>query len=256
MGSTYWTFDNFTMIYEEVFVQASSELAIAFRNTIIFFALSNVFIIIGFVTSYFIYKKVWGYKIFRIAIFLPAVLSSVVWSNIFINIVGIEGPIAKLVMHIEKLEEVPVLLADSKYALKTVILYSFWFGLGTNFVLLMGSFSRIPQSLIEVGKLEGIQCGTELVKVVLPLVWPTFSTFLILNMTTLFLSSGNILLLTNGNYKTMTLSHFLFTRVYGNPETSNSYNYASAIGLVLTALTLPLVFLARFLANKVEEVTY
>ena len=256
LGETYWTLKNFTMMWEEFFIQDNSILSLAFKNTAIFFVLSNVFILVGFGTSYFIYKKVWGYKIFRIALFLPAVLSSVVWSNIYINVVGVEGPIAKFLMKVFELEDVPVLLADSRYALKTVIMYSVWFGLGTNFVLLTGAFGRIPQSLIEAGKLDGIKCGTELVKVVTPLVWPTLSTLLILNLTTLFLSSGNILLLTNGEYKTMTLSHFLFTRVYGTPESSNSYNYASAIGLVLTVLTMPLVFLARYLANKVEEVTY
>ncbi|MBQ6922654.1 MAG: sugar ABC transporter permease, partial [Clostridia bacterium] len=254
--TTYWTFQNFVNMWNEFFVQDNGALMEAFKNTMIFFVLSNVFILWGFCTSYFIYKKVWGYKMFRILLFIPAVLSSVVWSNIFINVVGIEGPVAKLVQVFGGLEEVPELLTNSDYALKTVIGYSVWFAIGTDFVLLTGSFARIPQSLIEVGKLEGIKWGNELIRVVTPLVWPTLSTLLILNLTTLFLSSGNILLLTNGEYGTMTLSHFLFTRVYGIPETSNSFNYASAIGLVLTVLTLPLVFLARYLANKVEEVTY
>ena len=255
-GASYWTLKNFENMWKEFFVMDNGILMQSFKNTLVFFLLGNFFILWGFCTSYFIYKKIFGYKVFRILLFVPAVLSSVVWSNIFINVVGMEGPIAKMIMSVKGLEDIPILLADSRYALKTVIAYSVWFGLGTDFVLLTGAFARIPQSLIEVGKLEGIKWGNELIKVVTPLVWPTLSTLLILNLTTLFLSSGNILLLTNGNYGTMTLSHYLFTRVYGNPEASNSYNYASAIGLVLTVLTLPLVFLARFLANRVEEVTY
>lgn len=255
-GKVSWTFDNFTRIFKDFTSTNSGELWLATGNTFKFFLLNQILFPIAFLNSYFLFKKIPGYKIYRILFFIPSILSSVVWSNLFKYIVGTEGPIAMLWQSIGGLDSPPTFLTDNRYALGTVMLYSVWFGLIGNFVLFSGTLSRIPNELFEVGKLDGIKWGQELVKVIVPLVWPTISTVFLLSLMGLFTASGNILLLTNGSYNTMTLSHYLFTRVYGNPDTSNSYNYASAIGLILTGLTLPIVFTVMHFVNKIENVEY
>ena len=74
----------------------------------------------------------------------------------------------------------------------------------------------------------------------------------------IFTADGQILLLTGGgpDNSTQTLGYYLFTQVYGKAETSQTYNYSSAIGLVLTVLTLPVVFVVKYLLEKVENVEY
>jgi ABC-type sugar transport system permease subunit len=173
------------------------------------------------------YKKVPMHKAFRILFVLPSVLSGVVWTNMFRQFMGVKGPIALVWQKVFNLIDPPTFLTDSRYALGAVMLYSIWMGIASNFVLYSGTLTRIPNELIEVGKLEGIKWYQELLQVIVPLVWPTISTVWLMSLMGIFTASGNILLLTNGAYGTNTLSHFLFTRVYNVPESSNLYNYSS-----------------------------
>jgi ABC-type sugar transport system permease subunit len=61
-------------------------------------------------------------------------------------------------------------------------------------------------------------------------------------------ASGPILLFTNGNYGTTTLSFWIFSQVVysGNSE------LPAALGLMMTLLSLPLVFTVRHFAKKRE----
>lgn len=255
-GITVWTFDNFSQIFADITSGGDGEIWLATKNTFKFFLLSQIMFPIAFMNSYFLYKRVPGHKIYRITFFIPTILSSVVWTTLFKNIVGTEGPIAAVWQAIGGLAERPTFLTDTRYALGFVMLYSLWFGVVGNFVLFSGTLTRIPEELIEVGNLDGITWHKELISVVVPLVWPTISTVWLLSLMGLFTASGQILLLTGGSYETNTLSYYLFTRVYKVPETSNLYNYSSALGLVLTLLTLPIVFIVQYFLNKVEEVQY
>ena len=257
-GVPYWTLDNFKRVYAQFFGAGanSSELMLALKNTLKFFLLNLILLPIAFCTSYFLYKKVFGYRALQIIFFIPGLISSVVWSMLYKELVGINGPVAHFLQWVTSSEEPFLLLTDSRYALKTVMGYSVWFGVTSNFVLYGGALSRIPNELIEVGKLDGIKWYRELVQVIVPLVWPTIGTLLLLSLTGIFTSSGNILYLTGGAYGTNTISYLIFQNVYGNQLTSNLYNYASCVGICFTLLTLPVVFVSRKLLNKVEDVAY
>lgn len=252
----YWTLDNFKNIWQDLSRGDQGQLLIATRNTFIFFLLGQVTFPLAFVTSYFLWKKVPLSGVYRLLFFIPSILSSVVWSNIYKEMIGAHGPIAQLHQAISGSTEPYTYLTDNRYALIAVIGYSLWFSITGNFVLYSGTLTRIPKELEEAGQLEGITWYQELIHVVVPLVWPTISTVWLMSLMGIFGASGNILLLTDGYYNTNTLSHFLFRQVYGQAEASNSYNYASALGLVLTVMTLPIVFLVRRLLEKVPPAEF
>jgi len=253
---TVWTLQNFKDIWEQLGQNVSGKrLGLYATNTFKFFLLGQILFPIAFMTSYFMYKKIPLAGAYRILFFLPSVISSVVWSNIYKNLVGVHGPIASLVQTLGGHENVPLLIGNSDFEFGTLIGYSLWFGVASNFVLYSGTLTRIPKELIEVGMLDGIKWYQELVKVIVPLVWSTVSTVWLMSLMGIFTASGNILLLGTGE-STYTLGHYLFLQVYNQPETSNSYNYSAAIGMVLTVLTLPVVFIVKYLLEKVENVEY
>ena len=211
---------------------------------------------VSFLTSYFMYKKIFLHGVFKIVFFLPSILSAVVWSSIFKLVLEPTGPIARFIQFINHEENPVVLLGEYKYALATVMAYSVWMGIAGNFILFGGALSRIPVEVIEAGQLDGIGWFTEMTRVIVPLIFPTLSTLLLLQLTGLFTSSGNILLLTGGSYNTSTISYFIFGNVYKVAQTSNKYNYAASVGFIFTVITLPIVFVSRWLLNKVEDVQY
>jgi ABC-type sugar transport system permease subunit len=82
---------------------------------------------------------------------------------------------------------------------------------------------------------------------------------LTLTLCGLFGASGQVFLLTQGNWGTQTFSNWTYMQVYGASAspTSNSLNYLSAVGLCTTAVAVAIALTTRYVAGKVfEDVTY
>lgn len=247
-GAEYWTLNNFKIIFDEFFVYTDSNMPLFFKNTMIFFCI-GAFIItpISLLLSFFLYKRIMGYKFFRVMFFLPSILSAVVVSSLYKYILGASGPIVAIYKMMNGVDYAPAFLAESEYALKCLIIYSLWTGIAGNFILYSGAMNRIPIEIIESGRLEGIKSFTELTKIVIPMIWPTLSTTLIFTVVGIFTASGNILLLTDGVVSTYTLSYWIFDQV----KRFQSYYVPSALGLVFTLIGFPIVLITRHFLNKV-----
>lgn len=247
-GAEYWTLNNFKIIFDEFFVYTDSNMPLFFKNTMIFFCI-GAFIItpISLLLSFFLYKRIMGYKFFRVMFFLPSILSAVVVSSLYKYILGASGPIVAIYKMMNGVDYAPAFLAESEYALKCLIIYSLWTGIAGNFILYSGAMNRIPIEIIESGRLEGINSFTELTKIVIPMIWPTLSTTLIFTVVGIFTASGNILLLTDGVVSTYTLSYWIFDQV----KRFQSYYVPSALGLVFTLIGFPIVLITRHFLNKV-----
>lgn len=241
------TLSNFLNLFEE-FTRPDSVISSALINTLKFFAVSLIIITplsLGF--SYFLYKKIFGYKFFRVIFFFPSIISVVVLTSLYGYMVAPEGLITKIVKALFGMEDTPLLLGESRYALKTIIGYCIWTGFGVNIVLFNGAMARIPEEVMEYNKLEGVGFGRELIQIVVPMIWPTISTILVLAVVGIFNSSGPILFFTLGNHNTYTISYWIFEQVY----MKSIYEYAAAVGLFFTILGLPLVMVVRWLLDKV-----
>jgi ABC-type sugar transport system permease subunit len=239
---------------------SSQDMGLALGNTLKFYGLSLIMMPVSLLTSYFMYKKVPGYRFMQIMFFIPSILSTIVWSTIYKQFLGAMNPaesfLPLLVQKMFKLEVPPEFLVFEKYALGSVMMYSVWMGIAGNFILYNGAMTRIPTEVIEAGKLDGITWYREFAQIVLPLVFPTICTQFLLGLTGLFTASGNILYLTAGQGKTTTISFLIFDNVYKRADGSGYYNYASCVGLCFTIVTLPLVAISRYFLNKVEDVQY
>lgn len=263
-GSNGEVFDlyNFERFFESFKMGDGSkqDMGLALGNTLKFYALNLALVPVSLLTSYFMYKKTPGYRLMQIAFFIPSILSVVVWSTIYKQFLGAMNPaesfLPLLVQKMLNLEVPPEFLVFDEYALGSVMMYSVWMGIAGNFILYNGAMTRIPMEVIEAGKLDGINWFREFVQIVLPLVFPTICTQLLLGLTGLFTSSGNILYLTAGYGKTTTISFLIFDNVYNKPDGSGYYNYASCVGLCFTLFTLPLVACSKFFLNKIEDVQY
>ena len=253
------SFDNFARFFKE-FTMETSDMRQAFVNTFITFAVLFVTFPFKVLVSYFIYKKVPFYGFYRIVFFLPTIIFSVALSLIFTQIIGVEGVIAQTVQRVEGLDYTPELLADSRYANLTVILQMVWLQFPGDLVIWGGTFARIPEDVLESAKLDGVNWWTEFTQIIVPLVWPTVALQLILLISNLFGSTGNVFLLTEGKYGTLTLPAWMYLTLYqnsGSMYTSNVYNYMSAVGLLLTAVAVLFALIVRKRTNKVfDEVEY
>ena len=248
---TKWGFGNFKIMFDS-FRNPTSELRGAFVNTMIFFAVNLLIKLpLTFICSYFLYKKIKGYKYYRFVFFLPSIISAVVLTSLLKYLVNPGGPLPRIYEMLWG-REAPLFLADSDYALGVILFYTIWSGFGVNIIRFQGAMSRIPPEIIEAGKIDGVGMTRELFQIVTPLVWPTISTVVVLAFVGIFSSSGEILLFTKGLYDTYTISYWIFELVQGIKGTVN-LEYASTVGIFFSVIALPIVLLVKRGLEKITE---
>ena len=244
---------NFEMLWNEVRAPGS-DLLIAIRNTFIYFGADLILFVWSIFLSYFFYKKIAAYKAFRFILYMPAIISPVVFVSLFQNITNPNGAIETIIKMFNPDFKMPSLLFRSETATWTMVVYVIWMGWTKNMLYLGGSLARIPVEVLESARLDGVGPWTELTKILVPLLLPTLSTLLLLDVVGILSSSGPILLFTKGAYETTTISYWMFTLVYATGE--NAYAKASAAGMCLTVIMFPVVYTMRWLIGKIDSVEY
>lgn len=231
-----------------------SALLNAITNTLIYFVKDLLMIPFQLLIAYFLYKEITGSKFFRIMFYLPSLISGVVMVTVYSTLIAPYGAVGQLIESI--FGSCPSFLADSRYATWAIVIYTIWLGWGGNMLIFGGSLSRIPTEMFEAARIDGITPGKEMTRLILPLMWPTLSTVLILNLTGLFAAGGPILLFDSAklNVGIDTVGFWMFEKVWKNGAAA--YNEVSATGLILTLIGAPVILFIRWLIEKVPKVEY
>lgn len=245
-----FTFGNFRQVLQSMFkVGSGLPIAEAFRNTFIFFFISLLTVPLQIFAAYMIYKKMRGSAFIRVILFLPGAVSSIMMALMFQQLMMSDGPILHFLNGVLKLGIHTPLITESPIQL--IISFDLWLGLGGGLIVWLGAMSRIPSDVIEYGRLDGVGTVREFFQIIMPLIWPTFVTLMTLALIGVFGASGSIMIFTEGAYGTYTISYWLYDVVYRSSDTL--YNYAAALGLLLTAATLPIVIAGRVVMRKFGE---
>lgn len=255
-------FENFEWVFKEIksgSVKDTENLRLAFVNTFKTFGIQMIMFPVGLFVSYFIYKKILGYKVFRVIFYLPTLVSGVVVSFFFLQVMQY-GFMPDFLEKLYKLDYNLVNpLVDSDFANKMVFLHYIWLNFPGSLIIWGGTFSRIPESVLESARLDGVNWVQEMFLIILPLVWPTFVLMITLQLAGIFGASGAVFLLTGGAYGTQTVSNWMYMQVYNatNPYASGTLYQVAAMGLMLTVISCAIAILVRkFLVSKIEETTY
>ena len=137
----------------------------------------------------------------------------------------------------------------------TVIFYNVWVCFGAQLLIYTGAMDQIAPEIIEAGKVDGVTPIREFFSIVLPIILPTVSTFVIANVATLFTNQANLYSFFGqrvqpANY---TLGYHLYAMLGENTDHMDKYPYASALGILCTLIALPLTMLVRRLLNGKED---
>lgn len=252
-----WTLNNFKYVWQ-LLSTPGGELRIGFRNTMLYFLESNVLLLLNLIVAYFLYKKIKGYKAYRIIFYLPGLISGVILTTIFQEFIKPFGPLGSLLELIGIQMPETGLLADKSTATYTMMAYNVWIGFSGWVLMFNSSLSRLPGEVMDAAKLDGCGPFREVFNIVLPMIAPMFTTLFIMNFTGIFGASGPVLLFTQGAYETTTISYWMFTQVYGNGSFGGTgqYNLVSAFGLCLTLVAVPLTMGLRALLEKLPTAEY
>lgn len=203
---------------------------------------------LNLIFSYFLYKKVPLSKLFRVVLFLPQILSSIVMSLMFVYFV--ERGIPAIAEMFGK--TLPSLLGKKDTTFPLIVFFCIWSGFGTQIIIYSTAMSGVDESLIEVGKLEGINGFQEFLRIVLPLIYPTITTFLVVGIAGFFTNQASLYNIYGQNAPeyTQTIGYYLFVQVVGSNATLADYPRASAAGILFTLIAAPLTLLVKYLLEK------
>lgn len=238
-----FTFENFRLIFSKN--SGLDEILESIKNTLIFF-FSDLIIVfpISIFMSYFFFKKMPGFRFFRFVFYLPSVIASSVLVILFKYVIG-DGGIIDAIMT-KQGKNFFYLLSQAPDALYTIVFYNVMFSFGGNIIVFGGSMNGVNSEVLEAGRIDGCGWMKELFLLVIPMMWPTISTIVILKMTGILSASGPILAFTKGGVGTMTLSYLLYALVSGVGKSQDLY-YASAVGVVMTVVVFPITMLVKHL---------
>lgn len=236
------------------FKEAISELTSrsmldAYRNSLLLFFFTTIIgLTLALIFSYYIYKKYPMGEFFRVILFMPKILSGVVFCVLFKYITSEVYPMIMLeVFGVE----VQGLLYSLKTSLGTMLFFSLWIGFGINVLMFSGSMSGIDEAIVESAQLDGVNAIQEFIFITVPMIWPTFVSFLTINFTGLFTDQMHLHAMfgtdaaSNG---VTTFGYYLYkSTVAADFVTVDkpSYSVLAAMGLMMTAVMLPLTLTLR-----------
>ena len=252
--------DRFKTILESIFVYPDANIINYIKNSLFVFVIHNFIMLpLSMILAFFLSKKVPMGSFFRVIFFLPSIVSTVVVAMSYKYMFDADfGPLNLLLQRI--FGETPDWFnTQSELAMIMVFTFTVWSGLGYKMLLLQGSIERIPQEVIEVGRLEGLTLSQEFFKVTLPLVMPTITTFFVMNTLAIFSYYVHPLLLcgasggVNGN--TGTIALYVFSKV--DNGSVDGVQDGAAFGLLFSLVGIPVILsIKRFLEKLTPDVEF
>ena len=229
---------NFQSMWSEI---AHGSTLYAIKNSIIvYFCSSLLGLTLSLVFSFYIYKKMPLSKTFRVFLYLPSILSSMVTVTVFRHLVEIG------VKDVFSLQD--GLLANPDTKMGTLIFFQLLMGFGTQILMYSGAMNGIDDSAVEAARLDGVNTFQEFFYITLPLIYPTIVTFLVVGMAGMFTNQLNLYAFygNGGNLgrEYWTVGFMLFQRV-NTAKTMADYPLLATYGMTLTLIAAPMTLLFR-----------
>lgn len=243
---TFAGFENFSTVLADIF--ANGKLFISIKNSFIQFVI-GMFIgtPLHVTVAYAIFKKIPFSGFFKIMLFMPSMISSMVFVLCGQYLINYGFP---------QIFGNPDLFLLDRYAdsgFWTVLVFAFWHGFAGGLIVYLGAMSSISVDVIEYGKLEPLSSMRELWSIVIPLIFPTITTYIVVGLAGFFTNQGmyfSFFGAATGPMKYDTLGYVFFTKIASSEATIADYPYAAAGGLLFTLIVAPVTITTKSLLEK------
>lgn len=237
---------NFKMVFEKLSIDPLfyTSAINSIKMTVICFIISVPFY---FVFAYYIYKHRFLSKTMRFIIMLPNIVSNMIVILVFKRVV--EDVLPNIFGNVA---DFPNLLTDERYAFATQVFFNIWISFSSNVLVYPNAMNSIPPEIIESAKLDGVNMFQEFCYIIMPYIYPTFTTFTVTNVATMFASSG--FLVTFFYYDkcppaAYNMGYYLTVTVMKASSTAQLC-FAAAAGLILTFVSAPMTLVLKKVMEK------
>lgn len=201
------------------------------------------------VFSLYLFKKLPGNRAFLIIVMIPSIVSDFVIAIVFKQIVNTVLPNLFGKFGID----FPELLVDSRYTFGTMLFFMIWLSFSTSLIIYPNAMRAIPDEVLESAQVDGAGMWKEFFYIIFPLIFPTISSFLIMGIAGIFINAGPaVAFFKYGAYsETYTVGYYYIAQVM-NAVNETGYPELAAGGIILTIISCPLTFGAKYLFEKIS----
>lgn len=229
---------------------ASPALVETMKMTLLFFLLfTGINTPLGLLFSYYISKKQFASGFFRVFLFLPSIICSVIMVLIYGNFVDVALP---EIVRVLTGKTVGGLMSTKSTRFFAVMFYNLLVGFGVNVLMYSNAMSAISEEVVEAAHLDGATGLKEFWFITLPSIYPTLVTFLITALAGMFLNQYNLYSFfgSGEHFGLQTYGLYFYVQTLAADGSRAEYSQISAIGLWLTFIALPLTYGVKFLLEK------
>jgi multiple sugar transport system permease protein len=219
----------------------------ALRVTVGFVLLSlPLKLILGLALALLLNLKIPGMNFFRTVFYIPAVISGVAVSLMWMWLLQPDTGVVNTMLHFAGIEG-PNWFWDPNWALPSVALMSIW-KVGGSAIIYLAGLQNIPAHLYEAAEIDGAGHWQRFWRITLPLLTPTLFFQLIIEMIDSFKVFTEAFVITRGG----PLKATYFYLLYFYEEAFRNFNlgYASALALVLTVVILVTTLFVNYTSKR------
>lgn len=228
----------------------SPALVETMKMTLLFFLLfTGINTPLGLLFSYYISKKQFAFGFFRVFLFLPSIICSVIMVLIYGNFVDVALP---EIVRVLTGKTMGGLMSTKSTRFFAVMFYNLLVGFGVNVLMYSNAMSAISEEVVEAAHLDGATGLKEFWFITLPSIYPTLVTFLITALAGMFLNQYNLYSFfgSGEHFGLQTYGLYFYVQTLAADGSRAEYSQISAIGLWLTFIALPLTYGVKFLLEK------
>lgn len=238
--------------FKEVFRKMTEEVALrsSLKNsTIVFLTIGGLGNFLSLVLSVYIYKKRFLHGFFKIALFLPHVISIVVLVVIFRFICNDAVPYVANELFGISMEG---LLYTDK-AFNVILFFALFTTLGTSVLMYSSAMSGISESIIEAAEIDGFNYIQEFWFIIIPMIFPTIKTFIVIAFAAYFTNQMHLFTFYGNrpdNPSYYTYGYYLYSKVVIANGNETTYPILSAMGILFTVIIVPITFTIKRIMDK------
>lgn len=232
-------FSNFVNFWNQF--SNDPNMLIAIKNSAIFYGLGWAVLPLALFTSYYIFRKFPGRKYFQFMLMLPSMIAGMVWIMVYKYFMDLVLP--------DLMDWQVGLLTNGDTKFLSLVIYSLWFSLGGGLLIYTGMMGSVSNSVLEAGRLDGMNKVREFWHILMPAIYPVFVINTVSGLIGLVTNSGNTFEFfgLSAPSSTHTIGYVLFQSVMGaNPD----YGFNSAGSLLFTVVVAPIALIVKRLMEK------
>lgn len=253
-GFTKWTISETRFIGLDNFrnLISNGSLVLLLKNNLILLLTIPIQMFFSLIIAYLLYEEIWGWRIFRILFYLPAVLSTVVIGFLFRTVFALNGPLNEIIRFLHMDFLVVNWLGSRPTAFILVITAFIWSQYGVAVLIFLAGMSSIEPSVLESAVVDGANWWQRFFRIVLPMIVGTIEFYLVVLIIGFFTASfGFIYSITAGGpgYGTTTLEYMIYIKAFKH----NMLGQSSALATILFVIVLVIVIIVLKVFRKTGE---